>query len=212
MKKASFSDKLTPLVERIQKLTTLQRVLICVLTIVLLVGSFVYFSYMPKYEQLQALETEYQDLETKLVQARNAARQLPALKKELAAAEVRFNTVQRALPEKEEIPSLLASISRSGSEVGLDFLLFQPKAEASREFYAEIPVDIRVQGSFHSVGLFFDRVAHLPRIVNIMDVTMVPGNASKGPYSNLVTSCTATTYKFVEAPPPDAQKPSKRRK
>ncbi len=212
MKKASFSETLTPVVERIQRLTTLQRVLIYVLTIVLLVGSFVYFSFMPKYERLQALETEYQDLEAKLVQARNAARQLPALKKELAAAEVRFNTVQRALPENEEIPSLLASISRSGSEVGLDFLLFQPKAEASREFYAEIPVDIRVQGSFHSVGLFFDRVAHLPRIVNILDVTMVPEKASKGPYSNLVTSCTATTYKFVEAPPPDAKKPSKRRK
>jgi type IV pilus assembly protein PilO len=212
MKDTSFGEKLKPLVERIQKLTVLQGVLIYALMIVLLAGGFVYFSYMPKYQRLQELETEFQDLETKLARARQTARQLPALKKELADAEVRFNTVQRALPEKQEIPSLLASVSRSGSEVGLDFLLFQPKTEVGREFYAEIPVDIRVQGSFHSVGLFFDRVAHLPRIVNILDVTMVPEKGAKGPYSSLVTSCTATTYKFLDAPPAQDKKPSPKRK
>ena len=212
MKISSFGDKLAPLVERIQKLTMTQRILIYVGALVLMIGGFVYFSYMPKYEQISQLETECQDLESKLTKARHTARKLPELRKELAAAEARFNTVQRALPEKQEIPSLLANISKSGNEVGLGFLLFQPKAEVNHDFYADIPVDIRVQGSYHSVGLFFDRVASLSRIVNIMDVTMVPEKASKGSYSNLVTSCTATTYKFIEAPPPDAKKPSPRGK
>ena len=206
MKKVSIGEKLTPIIERIEKLSTVQRLLIYVGTFLLLVGGFVYFSYMPKYQRLGELETEYQELETKLNKARKTAKDLPKLRKELALAEARFKTVQRALPEKEEIPSLLSSISQSGHDVGLSFLLFQPKAEANRDFYAEIPVDVRVQGSYHSVALFFDRVAHLPRIVNIFDVTMVPEKAQKGPHSNLVTSCTATTYKFVDAPPPKAKK------
>ena len=212
MKKVSLGEKLTPVIERIEKLSTVQRLLIYVGTFLLLVGGFVYFSYMPKYQRLTELETEFQELETKLNKARKTARDLPKLRKELAQAEARFKTVQRALPEKEEIPSLLSSISQSGHDVGLAFLLFQPKAEVNRDFYAEIPVDVRVQGSYHSVALFFDRVAHLPRIVNIFDVTMVPEKAQKGPQSNLVTSCTATTYKFVDAPESKAKKPTKRRK
>jgi len=200
MKKASLGDRLTPLIERIEKLSTVQRLLIYLGTFLLLIGGFVYLSYMPKFQRLGELETQYQELETKLAKARRAARELPKLRKELAAAEARFQTVQRALPEKEEIPSLLASISQSGRDVGLDFRLFQPKAEVNRDFYAEIPVSISVQGAYHSVGLFFDRVAHLPRIVNVYDITMRPlGGAEVKGGAVLETACTATTYKFVEA-------------
>lgn len=211
MNKPSLGDKLTPLIERIEKLSTVQRLLIYLGTFLLLIGAFVYFSYMPKFQRLDELQTEFEEVETKLLKARKDARQLPRLKKDLAAAEARFKTVQRALPEKEEIPSLLSSISQSGRDVGLEFLLFQPKNEVNRDFYAEIPVSIRVSGSYHSVGLFFDRVAHLPRIVNIFDITMQPqggGGKAKGG-NTLLMSCTATTYKFVEA---SSKKKAKKRK
>ena len=213
MKKGSLGDKLTPVIERIEKLSSVQRLLIYLGTFLLLIGGFVYFSYMPKYEQIGGLETTYQDLENKLAKARKDARELPKLRKELAEAEEKFKTVQRALPEKEEIPSLLASISQSGRDVGLEFLLFQPKTEVNRDFYAEIPVSVRVSGSYHGVGLFFDRVAHLPRIVNIFDITMKPlgGKGAKGG-NTLETVCTATTYKFVEAAPPAKAKKARGRK
>ncbi len=206
MKTSSLGDKLTPVIEKVEKLSTVQRILIYAGTFLLLVGGFAYFSYWPKFQRLSELKTEFEELDAKLTIARKTATQLPRLRQELAGAESRFKTVQRALPEKEEIPSLLTSVSQSGRDVGLEFLLFQPKPEANKEFYAEIPVAIRVQGSYHSVGLFLDRVAHLPRIVNVFDIHMAPGGDKKESAGNLVTSCTATTYKFVEAPPPQAKK------
>jgi type IV pilus assembly protein PilO len=211
MKKSSLGDKLTPVIEKVEKLSTVQRILIYVGTFLLLVGGVGYFSYWPKYQRLDELKTEFEELDAKLTSARNAAKQLPKLRQELAEAEDRFKTVQRALPENEEIPSLLTSVSQSGRDVGLEFLLFEPKAEVNREFYAEIPVAIRVQGSYHGVGLFLDRVAHLPRIVNVFNIDMTPGAEKRGPGGNLVTSCTATTYKFVDSPPPQ-DKTSPRKK
>ena len=74
-------------------------------------------------------------------------------------AEVQFKTAMKALPEKEEIPSLLTSISRSGQDVGLEFLLFEPKNEVRKEFYAEIPVAMHVIGGYHDLAIFFDKVA-----------------------------------------------------
>ena len=112
--------------------------------------------------------------------------------------EVQYKQVMQALPEKEEIPSLLAGISQAGKDAGLDFLLFQPKPESDKEFYAEIPVDIQVSGSFHNVAVFFDKVSNLPRIVNIRNIVMEPGR-SKDVSGQIATTCQAVTYKFVES-------------
>ena len=123
-------------------------------------------------------------------------------------AEAEFKTALKALPDKREIPSLLTSVSRVGIESGLEFLLFQPQPEVMKEFYAEIPVSIRISGGYHNVALFFDRVARLPRIVNIKNIKM---NKSKGSLK-LTTTCTAVTYRFVETPKKKPVKKGKKRK
>ncbi len=124
----------------------------------------------------------------------------------MKAAEEQFKLVTRQLPEKEEIPSLLASISQSGKDSGLNFMLFQPKPEINKEFYAEIPVAMKVTGSYHSVATFFEKVSKLSRIVNITNIRITPDEKSK----TLTTSCTAVTYKFIEVGD-KANKKSKRR-
>ena len=114
-------------------------------------------------------------------------------------AEAQFKLAMRKLPEKEEIPSLLTSISDSGQRVGLEFLLFEPKPEKQKEFYAEIPVSMSITGDYHNLTLFFDQVARLSRIVNIRDIKM---GRTKGKDSSVIsTRCTAVTYKFIETPP-----------
>ncbi|MBW1820266.1 MAG: type 4a pilus biogenesis protein PilO, partial [Deltaproteobacteria bacterium] len=115
------------------------------------------------------------------------------------------------LPEKEEIPSLISAISASGQESGLEFLLFQPKGEKRKDFYAEIPVSIQVTGNFHNIVLFFDKVARLSRIVNIRDIKIsrAKGKSKTSDSSKLSTSCTAVTYKFVE-PVSKKKKPKKK--
>jgi type IV pilus assembly protein PilO len=112
-------------------------------------------------------------------------------------AEDQFKIVKRALPENEEIPSLLASISQSGMDSGLEFFLFQPQNEIKKDFYAEIPVSISVTGRYQEVARFFDKVGNLPRIVNMRNISIDPNDGGQ----LLSTKCTAVTYKFIESSP-----------
>lgn len=123
-------------------------------------------------------------------------------------AEENFKVVRKALPEKKEIPDLLTSISQSGHDAGLDFLLFEPKNEEMKDFYTEIPVSIIVSGNYHNLGLFLSKVASLPRVVNVRDLSLKPVQGGAG----LNTSCTAVTYRFVEMQPEAQPKPDNQKK
>jgi type IV pilus assembly protein PilO len=125
------------------------------------------------------------------------ARKLRVVQQQFKGAEIELKIVMKALPEKKEIPSLLASISSSGQDSGLEFALFEPKPESNKDFYAEIPVSIKVAGSYHNVAMFFDKVSRLPRIVNIDNIGITAQKGTKKGLS-LTTSCTAITYRFVE--------------
>ncbi len=193
------------MIENIEKLSKVQRILICVGTLLVLIGGFVYFSYLPKYTKVDQLNKDIENLEQKIFVAKGKARKLKKYREDMKKAEVEFKVAKKALPEKREIPSLLTSISQSGRDAGLDFLLFQPGAEVKKDFYAEIPVSIKVTGSYHNVAIFFDKVARLFRIVNLADIKMTSGGKS----GILSTSCTAITYRFVEpAPPKKSEKKS----
>jgi len=148
-------------------------------------------------QEIQTLGSEYEELEKKLSAAKNTAKNLPKVKEEMNNAESQLKVVMKALPETKEIPTLLEGISLSGQDAGLEFVLFQPGNERNQSFYAEIPVSIQVSGKYHNVALFFDKVARLPRIVNIQDINMKPDPAKKN--NELITACTAVTYKFLDA-------------
>ena len=200
MKKIKISlEALSPVFEKVEKISKMQRMMIYFGTITILIGAFVYFSYLPKYKTVDKLNQNYDKLEQQLATAKINAMQLGKFRNKMKKVEKEFRLVMKALPEKQEIPALLESISEAGQVVGLDFLLFQPKAEIQKDFYAEIPVSIQVAGNYHNVGLFFDRVSNLPRIVTIQGIKMSP---LKGGHK-LITSCSAVTYKFIEEAPPE---------
>jgi len=182
---------------KIENLSKVQRILIFAGVFLAIVAIFVFVLYKPKLEQISNLNNQLKTLEQKLIVAKKNAADLEKFQKMMQEAELQFKTAMRALPEKEEIPSLLTSISRSGQDVGLEFLLFEPKPEVRKEFYAEIPVAMQVKGGYHDLAIFFDKVARLSRIVNIKNISM--GREKEG--LDLNTSCTAVTYKFVEPAP-----------
>ncbi len=190
---------------KIENLSKIQRILIFSGVFALIIAIFIFALYKPKLEKIGKLKKELGTLEKKLVVAKKNAADLEKFKKMMQEAEVQFKTAMKALPEKEEIPSLLTSISRSGQDVGLEFLEFTPKADVRKEFYAEIPVVMKVKGGYHDLAIFFDKVARLSRIVNIKNISMARAKNSQ----ELNTSCTAVTYKFVEPAP---EKPSKKKK
>ena len=199
MKNINFSFKfLDPLFRATEKLSKVQRISICCVTFFLLVGAFLWFSFIPKHNEIGDLEKEIQTLKARLDVARVNAAQLESFRKKIADAETQLYIVSKALPERQEIPNLLTHISRSGQDSGLEFLLFQPRSEIAHEFYAEIPVSIKVVGNYHAVALFFDKISKLSRIVNVKDIKMASTNEGK----ELETSCTAVTYKFIESLPP----------
>ena len=185
-----------PFLEKLEKLSKVQRILISTAIFGLIVGGFIYLLYWPKYETISRLETDLDKLEAKLATAKKNAADLEKFQAKMREAESQFQMAMKKLPEKEEIPSLLASISSSGQQVGLEFLLFEPKPEKKKEFYAEIPVVMNILGDYHNTALFFDQVARLPRIVTIENIQMTP--ASKKGSRELSTKCMAVTYKFIE--------------
>ena len=206
MKKLNLSLQIfAPAIEWVEARTKLQRVLIYASAIILLVGSFTYFAYLPKHKEIGKLESEYKKLAEKLDKARKTAKQLNYYRTKMKAAEAQFKIVMKALPEKEEIPALLSGISQAARDAGLDITKFQPNQEKAKEFYAEVPITISVSGNYHNVAMFFDKISNLPRIVTIEAIKMLPDKES----DKLLTTCTAVTYKFIE---PVKKKPSKKKK
>lgn len=208
-------ESLEPAIEKIARLTLVQRILICVLTLLLVSGAFGYFFFYPQYSRLDKMTAQLKELDQQLVTARAAVAQIGKFRQEMKDAEQDFNITRKALPDKEEIPLLLTSVSQFGHDAGLEFVLFEPKPEVPREFYAEIPVSITVSGTYHNVAIFFDMVSNLHRIVNIKDIRMAPPaakdiktSASVKDPARLITSCVAVTYKFQETPVAPAGKKS----
>jgi len=209
MKKTNASavsaSTLAPLIKKVEQLTKPQRIIIYAATVVVVIGLAVYFLFWPAYKNIDKLDKQLASVQQKLKKAKKNASELNDWRNKMKQKEAQYQSVMRALPEKEEIPSLLAGISKAGKDAGLDFLLFQPKGEKPKDFYAEIPVDIIVSGPYHQVALFFDKVANLPRIVNIRKIKMAP-QSKKAAGGELTTSCQGVTYKFIEEAPKPVKK------
>ena len=193
--KAVSIEKVNPVFDKLEQLSKIQRIAICAVLLILFIGAFVYFSYLPKLKKIDQLKNNLSKIEKELEVAKKNARQLNAYRKKMQDAEEQFKIVMRALPENEEIPTLLTGISKSGKDAGLNFLLFQPKPDVKKDFYAEIPVAMKVTGDYHGVATFFENVAELNRIVNIRNIYITPDKGG----TSLTTTCTAVTYKFIEA-------------
>jgi len=181
--------------DKISKLRMIHRMLIFVGTVVLIVGLYIWLVYVPKTGEIKTIKTELDRLEKNIRIARVRAANLKRLEADLAKAQGDLKVAIKLLPTTSEIPSLLKNITKLGNDSNLEFLLFSPEKQVSKEFYVEIPVSIEVLGSYHDVAVFFDKVGKLDRIVNVVDVNMIP---IKELSTTLKTSCKATTYRFKE--------------
>jgi type IV pilus assembly protein PilO len=158
----------------------------------------------PELDTARAQEAQLlQTLETK---ARKAAN-LDAYKAQLAEMERSFGAMLRKLPDKTEVPNLLTDISQQGAGAGLDQKLFQPEAQINKDFYAELPIKMRLTGSFHAIGAFVSGIAALPRIVTLHDVEITP--TKDGGNDQLQLNVTAKTYRYLDDEEQAAQQPNR---
>ena len=147
---------------------------------------------------LQKAEADEADLRTQFENKQQRAANLDAYKAQLAEMERTFGAMLRQLPGKTEVPNLLVDISQTGLAAGLSEKLFQPGPEKSNGFYAELPIKIRLVGSYHQFGAFVSGIAALPRIVTLHDIQISPVNEKNGGYDDLTMDVTAKTYRYIE--------------
>lgn len=186
-----------PSVEKILKLPFKQKVLILVLISIVEAAALVWFLYLPKYKEYEGLKAQLTTLQSEIDEKTRIANNLPKLKLEYEQLNQELALALTELPNSKEIPSLLTSITSLGKNAGLDFLTFRPKGEVPKDFYAEVPVDIVVSGSYFSVANFFAAVANLPRIVNITNVAFSDIKNLNNRMMTKVT-CLATTFRFLD--------------
>jgi len=184
----------------------LKRALLLLLIIALIAGAFTYFIYMPKMKEVQKLERKLKQARIKLHQTQQIANQLPEFEAEMEKLNIAFKKALKKLPDNKEIPSLLLKITKLGKDCKLTFNLFQPLGNRNHDFYAEVPIDIEVQGSYHSVGRFFNQISTMPRIVNVFDYSLGNYNTTKDGDTLLKTRFKAVTYTFIDKPAPDKSK------
>jgi type IV pilus assembly protein PilO len=158
-----------------------------------LIYFFVWDAQLPELQRREDVEQQLrQEFRTKHAKAVN----LDLYKQQLKDIERSFGALLRQLPGKTEVPNLLVDISQTGLSAGLEEKLFQPQPEQKKDFYAELPIKIRLTGSYHQFGQFVSGIAALPRIVTLHDIQITSVN--KDAYDQLALELTAKTYRYLD--------------
>lgn len=187
--------------DSILKLPTSKKVLILVIFLLVIAGLYFYLFFIPLQDELKMKRSELDKLRKDLIVSKEIVRDLQKFKEQVEKLNVELKDALTQLPNEKEIPEILKNISTLGKESNLEFTLFRPKPEEPQQFYAKVPIELVMLGSYHQIGTFFDRVSKLPRIINVVDFNMTRAKDVKGKseLENLVkTSCMINTYRFIE--------------
>lgn len=189
-------------VNSILELPSSKKILILVGILCLIAGLYFYLFFIPVQNDLKVLRTELDKLLKELNEGKMITRDLEKFKGQVEKLNMELKDALTQLPNEKEIPEILKSISRLGKESNLEFTLFKPKPEEPQQFYARVPIDLVVIGSYHNTGLFFDKIGKLPRIINVVDFNMArakdPKTRERETDLLIRTSCLITTYRFLE--------------
>ena len=171
------------------------KIVAIILLAALVWGGGYYFMIKDKQAELETLERTEVQLKKEFVTKQEKAWNLDEYKAQLAEMRVTFSSMLKQLPRKNEVADLLIDISRTGLINGLEFELFKPGAERPVDFYAELPIDMKVTGTYHQFAGFVSDVASLPRIVILHNLSMAP-LAKDG--DKMTMNITAKTYRYLD--------------
>ena len=164
--------------------------------VVLAAGLFYFFVWSDQKPKLDQASAQEQELRNTFKTKHSKAVNLQVYRQQLADIERSFGALLRQLPGRTEVPSLLVDISQVGVGAGLEEKLFQPANEVKKDFYAELPIKIKLTGSYHQMGEFVSGIAALPRIVTLHDITIKPD--TKDAYDVLSFELTAKTFRYLD--------------
>ena len=155
------------------------------------------YLYGPSQRALADLQAEVSQRRTELDGKRSKTDARAALERQLRDLGAELKRAQARLPDQREIANLLDSVAASGRQAGLEITLFRQKPEVPHDFYAEVPVEMQMRGTYQDVALFLDRVKRLDRIVNVANIQLTKPRL-EGERMLLDAACTATTFRFLD--------------
>lgn len=175
----------------------------------LICGGFYWFWYSAALETQKKQEAKLAELQKQIRALEATANKLPEFQREVQALEARLETLKRILPPEKEMPDLMRRVQYLAAQSSLQIRKFNPAAPVQKEFFQEVPVNLDVEGTYHNLGAFLDRVSRMSRLVNVGNVKIKAQN--KPTISNTIAaSAVATTYVYQDAPPPAATAKAKR--
>jgi len=163
------------------------------ITLLLLVFASYWFDWQQQLEQIGAEKQKEQELRTTFLDKKKQAIDLPAYRKQLEDIEKQFGALLKQLPGRSEMDALLTDINQAGLGRGLQFELFKPAVqETMRDFYAELPITIKITGNYHDLGAFASDIGKLSRIVTLNDISLATAK------DGLVLDAVAKTFRYLD--------------
>ena len=178
---------------------------VSVVIALLICGDFYYFSYADALKTQKTQEARLAELQKQIRALEATANKLPEFQREVQALEARLETLKRILPPEKEMPDLMRRVQYLAAQSSLQIRKFNPAAPAQKEFYQEVPINLDLEGTYHNLGAFLDRISRMSRLVNMGDVKIKSQNQ---PTINntIAASAVATTYVYQDVPPGVDQK------
>lgn len=165
-------------------------------------GAFYYFLDMPVQARMATQQTELASVRARIDKGLATARQLPEFRKEVADLQTRLESLKPILPEEKDAADLLRRVHSLALQSNLTIRGFRPQATNTRELHAEWPISLELEGTYHNLGSFLDRVSKFPRIINVSSLA-IARKATQQPNSTIAVTCTATTFVLLEQKAPE---------
>jgi len=172
-----------------------QKALVLAGSFILIIAAYIYMGWMPMQDNITRVQRSVDGEQLLLTRNQRLAKDLPRKKKEFAKLKKQLKVALNMLPKKSEIPDLLEGVTRAGKDSGLEFSSFKPLGEVNKQFYAEVPVDFSVEGTYRQLATFLKRVGQMPRIVDMNNLALKQVKAA----DRLSVAGRAVTYRFIEA-------------
>ena len=177
---------------------------------IVVVGLGYWFLWSPQIDEFAQAETKEQELRQVFLAKKGQAVKIEAYKQQMLDIEKTFGALLKQLPDKSQMDGLLTDINQAGLGRGLEFELFKPGQETIADFYAEMPIQIKIKGSYHDVGAFATDISKLSRIVTLNDMVIVPLNKDSKD-SPLTLEAVAKTYRYLDSSEIAAKKASEKK-
>src|SRR5215471_1313645 len=165
------------------------------------IGAFIYYYEMPARADFASRESQLEGLRKDISMGVNTARKLPEFKRQVADLEMRLANLKAVLPEEKDAADLLRRMQTVAAQSNLTIKSFKPAPTVTKQLHAEWPINLELDGNFHNLALFFDRVSKFTRIVNISGLD-VKGKDKPDNGNTISASCVATTFVLLEKPAP----------